>query len=177
MSKSKNTQNSKKSELKDIIVSIVLIILIIVFAVVILILRMKPQNKTVHGDRKINIRTGEVLTEIIDYSNSNVKLADNNLIPGFETLNLKSDTKEQEVFLSNPEENTCYFQMSLVLENGEQIWKSELLEPGYAFDRIEINDNLKKGTYENVRLKYDCFFVKGKNLVNSAEIKIKLQVD
>lgn len=60
-------------------------------------------------------------------------------IPGYESLNFTAGKKKQSVNFYNPEENTCFFRISLVIDNGngtgtgaseEIIWTSELIEPG-----------------------------------------------
>lgn len=50
-------------------------------------------------------------------------------IPGYKSITLKADTKEQSVNLYNPEANDCYFVMSLILPDGTEIWKSKMIAP------------------------------------------------
>ena len=69
------------------------------------------------GDREVY--QGEKNTDTID-------------IPGFEALNMKAGTTEQSVNLYNPEQNTCYFKMSLILADGTVLWESDLVALGKA---------------------------------------------
>lgn len=101
---------------------------------------------------------------------------DNISIPGYDTFTFKAGKKEQEITLFNPEENTCYFKMSLILEDGTVIWTSDLLEPGKAFQKIVLDKALDKGAYKDVLLKYDCFSLKDRSQLNGAEIKVDIEV-
>lgn len=105
------------------------------------------------------------------------KLTDSIAIPGFGQLTFKAGETEQAVALSNPEENFCYFKISLILEDGTTIWVSDLVEPGKQSEPITLTQPLKAGTYENVTVHYDCYSMDG-NLTqfNSGEIKITLNV-
>lgn len=114
------------------------------------------------GDR--DTYTGKKNTDTID-------------IPGFDGMNLKANTKEQSVNLYNPEQNTCYFQMSLLLPDGTQLWKSGLVEPGKAVYEITLNQTLEAGEYENATLKYECFAMDEEQTpLNGSEIKLTLNV-
>ncbi len=114
------------------------------------------------GDREVY--QGEKNTDTID-------------IPGFDVMNLKAGTTEQSVNLYNPEQNTCYFQMSLLLPDGTQLWKSGLVEPGKAVYEITLNQTLEAGEYENATLKYECFAMDEEQTpLNGSEIKLTLNV-
>ncbi len=52
-----------------------------------------------------------------DYSN--IVENPNISIPGYESLELKAKTLKQSVDFYNPEENTCFFKISLVLKDGD----------------------------------------------------------
>lgn len=99
-------------------------------------------------------------------------------IPGFDVMNLKAGEKEQKVNLYNPEQNTCYFQMSLFLQGSTtELWESGLIEPGKGLYDITLSEPLEAGSYENAVLKYECFtFDENQTPLNGAEIKITLNV-
>ncbi|OUP81319.1 tRNA (uracil-5-)-methyltransferase [Lachnoclostridium sp. An169] len=114
------------------------------------------------GDR--DVYQGEKNTDTID-------------IPGFEAINLQAGTTEQSVNLYNPEQNTCYFRMSLLLADGTELWKSGLVEPGKAIYHITLNQTLEAGEYENAILKYECFVMNDEQTpLNGSEIKLTLNV-
>lgn len=95
-------------------------------------------------------------------------------IPGYEILELQANQKQQSLSLPNPPQNVCYFQISLYLEDGTLLWKSELVEPGAVSQPILLNRALKEGTYANAVLKYDCFKMDGQTPLNGAETKLTL---
>jgi len=105
------------------------------------------------------------------------KNTDSIAIPGYEGISLKADTKQQTVGLPNPPQNTCYFKITLLLEDGTVLWQSELVEPGAVSEPIKLKQPLKKGTYSNSLLKYECFTMDGNmKALNSAATKLTLRV-
>lgn len=110
-----------------------------------------------------------------DQDYSDVEESDSISIPGYDTFIFTAGRTYQEITLYNPEENTCYFKMSLVLEDGTVIWTSDLLEPGMAFTSIELDQSLDIGTYSDVLLKYDCYSLKDQSQLNGAEIKVTIE--
>lgn len=108
--------------------------------------------------------TGEKNTDTID-------------IPGFDRINFKADTKEQSVNLYNPEQNSCYFKMSILLSDGTKLWESKLIEPGKAVYNLTLNQGMSVGEYKDCTLKYECFAMDDKQTpLNGSEIKFTLNV-
>lgn len=98
-------------------------------------------------------------------------------IPGYGAIDLKAGTTEQAVNLYNPEKNTCYFRMTLLMPDGTQLWQSKLIAPGKAVYSITMNQTLKVGAYENATLKYECFTMdEARTPLNGSEIKLTLNV-
>lgn len=98
-------------------------------------------------------------------------------IPGFESLTLKADSKKQEVVLSNPAENNCYFRIRLLLSDGTVLWTSKEIAPGKTSDPIKLNQTLSAGVYAEAKLKYECFTMdESHTALNGAEIKLTLRV-
>ncbi|HIV23851.1 MAG TPA: tRNA (uracil-5-)-methyltransferase [Candidatus Merdiplasma excrementigallinarum] len=111
------------------------------------------------GDREVY--QGEKNTDTID-------------IPGFEALNMKAGTTEQSVNLYNPEQNTCYFKMSLILADGTVLWESDLVALGKAIYDLTLTEALDAGEYA---LKYECFAMdEAQTPLNGSEIKLTLHV-
>lgn len=96
-------------------------------------------------------------------------------IPGYELLEFDANSRTQTLCLSNPTQNVCFFQISLYLEE-MLLWKSDLIEPGKTSEPILLTQVLKKGTYTNAVLKYECYQMDGKTPLNGAETKITLWV-
>ncbi len=114
------------------------------------------------GERAVY--TGEKNTDTID-------------IPGYGSLTLKADTPEQTVNFYNPEQNTCYFRMTLLLSDGTSFWQSGLVEPGKGIYTITLDQTLPAGAYEDAVLKYECFVMNEEQTpLNGSEIKLTLNV-
>ena len=98
-------------------------------------------------------------------------------IPGYGSITLKADAAEQSVNLYNPEQNTCYFRMTLLLSDGTQLWQSGLIEPGKGIYDITLEQTLAAGSYEDAVLKYECFAMDdAQTPLNGSEIKLTLNV-
>ena len=105
------------------------------------------------------------------------KNEDSIAVPGYEGLTLKADSKQQDLCLPNPAQNTCYFQISLFLDDGTLLWRSELIEPGKTSKPINLEKELEKGTYPKAVLHYSCFEMnEDLTPLNGAEIKVTLRV-
>ena len=165
---SNNDKKNIKSR-KKLIVGIISLILVFV-AVLIAILYFSE------GDRKVDMETGEVKKGVIDYTGQDIQESPGIVAPGYLALSLMADKRMQNTYLRNPKENTCYFKLSLVLKDGTIIWKSDYLEPGLAFDRIKLKKTLKRGTYEDTTLQYDCYSIVDKRKQNGASVKLTLNV-
>lgn len=116
-------------------------------------------------------------TEIAEPTASAIQITENSIaIPGYEGLTLKADSKNQDVSLKNPETNPCYFVITLYLEDGTVLWKSEMIKAGSASKPIKLNRELSAGSYK-AKLKYECFRMdENKTPLNGAETKITLRV-
>ena len=111
-----------------------------------------------------------------DYSN--IEMNPNISIPGYESLDFKAGKKKQSVNFYNPEENTCYFRISLVLkadEAEEVLWTSELIEPGEEVKSIKLDKELESGEYPAI-LKYECFSLKDETPLNGSNVELILEV-
>lgn len=105
------------------------------------------------------------------------KNPDSIAIPGYEMLELKAGSKEQTLCMPNPPQNCCYFQISLYLEDGTLLWKSELIEPGTTSNPIVLSRALEKGMYPNAILRYSCYRMDEElSPLNGAETKLTLWV-
>ena len=98
-------------------------------------------------------------------------------IPGYETLRLKANSVEQEIALKNPEQNDCYFVISLYLEDGTELYRSHLVEPGDNTGILMLNNPLPEGIYRNAVLQYECFEMdEALSVLNGASTKLTLIV-
>lgn len=97
-------------------------------------------------------------------------------IPGFDVMTFKAGATTQSVNLYNPEQNTCYFRLTLVLADGTRIWQSKLIEPGKGLHEIELSQPLSVGNYEGVTLQYECFSLDDQSQLNGSDITLTLHV-
>jgi len=100
-------------------------------------------------------------------------------IPGYEKLDFKAGKTKQNVNFNNPEENTCYFRMTLELEDDTDedtvLWTSELIEPDEKIENIKLEKALDKGEYP-ATLKYECFSLKDESPLNGSAIELTIDV-
>lgn len=98
-------------------------------------------------------------------------------ITAYETIKLKADTLEQSLRLENPLDNNCWMVITLSLEDGTELWRSEELQPGQIVRSITLNKALSAGEYENAVLSYKHWtYDDKKEPLNGAETVVKLVV-
>lgn len=97
-------------------------------------------------------------------------------VPGTDVMNLKADRKKQSVNLYNPEKNSCYFKISLLLADGTLLYQSDLIAPGKGIYEMELSKALPEGTYDDSILKYECFDMdESYTPLNGAEFALTIQ--
>ncbi len=106
---------------------------------------------------------------------SDVSENDTISIPGVDSIKVEANTKTVSVNLYNPENNNCYFEISILLNDGEnEIYKSKLIKPGQQLYEIELNEELDAGTYDAV-LHYNTYTSDGNYTpLNGANVPFKL---
>lgn len=77
--------------------------------------------------------------------------------PGFEKIKLTARQKKQSVHFYNPNWNQCYFEITILLPKGEELFHSGLLAPGEEITEIQINYPLEPGNYPNSIIEYSCY--------------------
>lgn len=97
-------------------------------------------------------------------------------IPGFEAVQLKAGQQEQSVSFYNPAGNSCYFQLSLIL-NGEELFSSDMIAPGEELHDICIAQPLAAGVYYDARIRYRSFDLDSLEELNGAEVVTILEVE
>ncbi|MDR1914567.1 MAG: hypothetical protein LBQ68_08830 [Clostridiales bacterium] len=98
-------------------------------------------------------------------------------IPGFETLTIPAGKTSVSAYLYNPEENICYFEISILLtDTNTEIYKSKLVSPGQKLYQIELNQALKKGTYDAV-VHYSTYALSDYADMNGANVPFTLIVE
>lgn len=164
MKKGKYQAESQKNQKPVIVLLTVAVVLLAAILVLTVNRPQKQQAKLPNG-------------EVIQQTGPVEKKPDSIAIPGYEGINLKADSKEQEIGFPNPAQNTCYFQISLILEDGTTLWQSELVKPGEISESITLNEPLAAGVYPNSLLKFDCYTMDGSmRSLNGAATKMTIHV-
>lgn len=161
---------------KNKTLKVCIVILIIILALLVgLIVKMKffsnEENNPSEAPTETTISEMKEPQEAVQKNDGTIS------IPGFEGITLTADVQQQTVALSNPAENNCYFQITLMLEDGTVLWESELIAPAETSEPIYLNQPLEKGTYPNAKLLYKCFRMdEDLSALNGAETKLTLRV-
>lgn len=105
------------------------------------------------------------------------KLTDSIDLPGYGWIPLASGKLEQEQTFPNPPQNFCWIRMSLLLEDGTNLWTSELVAPGESSEPVVLSQTLEPGEYKNAVLKYECFRMDDElSPLNGGEVHLTLKV-
>lgn len=118
---------------------------------------------------------------IVDYTGglNNGESADPSgiTLPGYSALTFAANSKKVALELPNPTGNPCYFRYTLtIVETGEEIYVSELIEPAKALQTITLNQPLTAGTY-TLRIEIDTFsLTDGTTPMNGGVQEVKLIV-
>lgn len=96
-------------------------------------------------------------------------------IPGYDEIRLKANETEQTVYFHNPDQNNCFFVISLMID-GIEIYKSEMIAPGAKIESISLSAPLYAGSYSGAVLSYSCYDLYTQQELNGAEMPVKLEV-
>lgn len=97
-------------------------------------------------------------------------------IPGYGTAVMNAGDESLHLSIGNPKDNKCGFYATLKLEDGTELYKSELLKPGYGLTEIPLTQTLTAGEYTAV-VYYQCVTLDEEHTpLNSAESEFKLIV-
>lgn len=106
-----------------------------------------------------------------------VPAGDNNgriQIPAVTGLNMRAGQLEQTVDFYNPQENNCYFVITLCLSDDTEIYKSDMLAPGEHITAITLSQELQRGLYRNCRMIYNCYALDGKTKLNGSNVVLEI---
>lgn len=106
--------------------------------------------------------------------NSSVTPSDTISVPGFETWTIDAGKTVAATNFYNPEKNTCYFVVSVVLnETGETIYESKYIKPGQHLYEVTLLRPLSAGTYE-ATLHYSTYSMSDLSPLNGADVPFRL---
>lgn len=97
-------------------------------------------------------------------------------LAGYEEIKLMANQTGQEVYFCNPEQNTCFITVSLLLD-GEELYSSGMLAPNTKVKRIDLARPLPSGSYSGAELLYNCYDLYTQRELNGASVAVKLEVE
>lgn len=87
----------------------------------------------------------------------------------------ESGKLEQTVNLSNPDENSCAYVISLYLGDGTMLFQTEPVYPGDTVNIVSLSRELSCGHYSDAIIVYDCYSVDGAmNPLTRCELVIEI---
>lgn len=111
--------------------------------------------------------------------NQDMESADKNAdiqIPYYSDIYMEGGTDSIDMVLVNPKENECYFAYTFILsETGEEIYQSDLIEPGRALEEVKLNQKMGTGRYK-LDIRIDTYSIKEQNVLNNAIVSTNLIV-
>ena len=109
--------------------------------------------------------------------NQTVTETDTISIPGFETWAIDAGETKVSTNFYNPEKNTCYFVISVILDNtGEKVYESKYIKPGQHLYEVELIRALEAGTYK-ATLHYSTYSMTDLAPMNGADVPFELVVN
>lgn len=95
-------------------------------------------------------------------------------IPCFESLAFQANQTTQKVNLYNPENNKCYFVITMIVGE-DTVFKSEMIAPNTGFYEIELSKELAAGEYSGMVI-YECFSIADLSPMNGGSFHFDLVV-
>lgn len=166
----------KNTNKKSVVISALFIFILFVIAVVMFRV-MKPEDAKnangVAGKIVDNWDTGipEQTDEPEESTSGGIQ------IPGYSKAEMEEGDTQLHLSIGNPKENNCGFYVTVRLEDGTVLYKSELLKPGDGLTEIPLEQTLNKGTYD-AEVFYECVTLdEDASPLNSAISKFQLIVN
>lgn len=110
----------------------------------------------------------------LDFTHAGERQDNTITIPGMTGITMKSGQLQQTVDFYNPEQNACYFVLSLYLSDDTLIYQSDFLAPGEHITEIVLNQALRRGVYGKCRLVYECFTLDNLCQLNTGEVVLEI---
>lgn len=137
------SQETKKR--KSTLLVVLLLICILVLGIL-LVFQMKQKNEKVVGS---NGHVDASASDWDDNLSAPSEIEGRILVPGYSGATMAAGDTTLSLRIGNPEENTCYLQATLQLEDGTVLFESDLIEPGKGFDEIALSQTLEPGSYND----------------------------
>lgn len=132
-----------------------LLVLIVVLACCVLFFILRGCEPIVPEDGRLTVDKNAV--DIMDgSSHGDAPSAGSISIPGFEKMTIPAGKSNVGCNIYNPEKNSCYFVAVISLDDGREIYRSDLIAPGKAIYSMTLSEPLEDGIY-NATLTYYCY--------------------
>lgn len=156
------------------------IILIVLFFVLLcgmfLIIRSRgPRNRLARDPAALGgLLPGKTPEEIEALLNTVVEEGMVNIGVAAEPI-FESNGKKGRIGIENIPANHYAFQIDLFLENGELIYESGLVDPGYYIEFVELNQKLPASTYKTKAV-FTAYSMDAENKIAEAQVNVNLHV-
>lgn len=166
----------KNTNKKSVVISALFIFILFVIAVVMFWV-MKPED-----EKNANGVAGKIVdnwdTGIPEQTDKPEESTSGGIqIPGYSKAEMEEGDTQLHLSIGNPKENNCGFYVTVRLEDGTVLYKSELLKPGHGLTEIPLEQTLNKGTYD-AEVFYECVTLdEDASPLNSAISKFQLIVN
>lgn len=144
----KRKQKNKMKKKTKIIIGILIAAVIAAAGITWYVMNQKNQ--------KTGNSSAEVVAWDVDIEEEEPSEEKGILIPGYTSMVMKANTKEQTVSIGNPADNDCIFVIVLKLEDGTKLFESQELKPGEGLENITLDQELEAGEYQAV-IEYKCY--------------------
>ena len=148
--------------------AILLVVLIVLVAVIIVFVRSCGNEPALY------VPQTETQNNELDFTPSGDGNKNAITIPGMTGLTMKAGQLEQTVDFYNPEQNECFFKISLYLSDNTLIYQSDYIAPSEHITDIALMQVLERGIYGKCRLVYDCFALDNKAALNSGAVILEI---
>ena len=142
----------------------------IIVIIVIVILSLRGCNGTTpkNNNNSSNTASDKVLDFTPAPENKSIQ------IPAITGIYMRAGELKQTVDFYNPQENNCYFVISLYLSDDTLIYKSDMIAPAEHIKEITLLQELKRGIYRNCRLVYNCYSLDNKTQLNGSNVVLEI---
>lgn len=142
----------------------------VIVVIVVVILSLRGCNGTTPNDNNNSSNTAS--DKVLDFTPAEESKSIK--IPAVTGIYMRAGELKQTVDFYNPQENNCYFVISLYLSDDTLIYKSDMIAPAEYIKEITLLQELKRGIYRNCRLVYNCYSLDNKTQLNGSNVVLEI---
>ena len=152
----KRKQENKMKKKTKIIIGILIAAVIAAAGITWYVMNQKNQ--------KTGNSSAEVVAWDVDIEEEEPSEEKGILIPGYTSMVMKANTKEQTVSIGNPADNDCIFVIVLKLEDGTKLFESQELKPGEGLENITLDQELPKMSRRTISKMRNIYKIKAQQM-------------